>query len=755
MLSHAREALSKESPRAHGPRTPLAHSFQTLIIPLDTSATARDSRQPTLELRGAASAKAEDSAASASKIASVPIGFSPLSISPIENSPTDSDSSFSVHRSPMSFRRRFVYLVVGACHSRRAVLDVCHTPAATFRLHRINMSLFFAAADAGAMVDVRLPRHAMSFYAPSSSSEEEHYDGRMQFMLLGRDRVLATDQTGRAAIYAATAHATRTAPAFTKPKNDPVSVAVGNDALYVLDTSARPEEPCFEALIYDRGGLRTGTWRTDYYDNWRCHPLPPRPFPGAYLDAVGAYTVVGGSDIWMSTKDDCTYSFDTARRAWAKQGDWTLPFQGLAEFVPEYNLWFGLSSTKNNHLCAFDLAGAAQCLGRPQATQGVEAGEILPGAPRIRQIRVSEIMSLRRRFVYLVLDGRCKRRASLDAYMPVTYHLHRINTSRFFYPGSPPPAAAAVEMVDARLPPRPCMTFYGPSADNSTGSMDFSLFGRDRDMVLAADQKGRATIYDPVSNAVRAAPALAKPKKLPSVSVAVGDSLYVLDPTRSDEHSFQALVYKPGGGGGGGGATDWYNDWHCRSLPPPPYEPYSCSFVGAHGAIGACAVVGGGDIWVSTNGAGTFSFDTARRVWAKQGEWSLPFRGHAEYVPEYNLWFGLSSTKNSHLCAFDLAGAAKRRSPSSPPAPRNVWEDLKPPKEWEPSTSFLVHLGSGRFCIARFFHKHLKVSCCDMEIERYAVFSGVEVGKAGRGLRMVKHRSECYRLDDILCQWVL
>uniref|UniRef100_A0A0D9YM32 F-box associated domain-containing protein n=1 Tax=Oryza glumipatula TaxID=40148 RepID=A0A0D9YM32_9ORYZ len=270
----------------------------------------------------------------------------------------------------MSFRRRFVYLVVGACHSRRAVLDVCHTPAATFRLHRVNMSRFFypqppaamppPPPDASAMVDARLPRHTMSFYAPSSSSEEEHYDGRMQFMLLGRDRVLATDQTGRAAIYDAAAHATRTAPAFTRPKNDPVSVAVGDDALYVLDTSARPEEPCFEALVYDRGGLRTGTWRTDYYDDWRCHPLPPRPFPGAYLDAVGAYTVVGGSDIWMSTKDGCTYSFDTARRAWAKQGDWTLPFQGLAEFVPEYNLWFGLSSTKNNHLCALDLAGAAK-----------------------------------------------------------------------------------------------------------------------------------------------------------------------------------------------------------------------------------------------------------------------------------------------------------------------------------------------------------------------------------------------------------
>uniref|UniRef100_A0A0E0JVB1 F-box associated domain-containing protein n=1 Tax=Oryza punctata TaxID=4537 RepID=A0A0E0JVB1_ORYPU len=262
----------------------------------------------------------------------------------------------------MSFLRRFVNLVVGACYSRRAVLDA-HTPPATFRLHRINMSRFFypqppPPPDANAMVDARLPRHTMSFYAPRSSSG--HRNASIHFMLLGRDKVLATDQSGHAAIYDPAAHAMRTAPPFTKPKDNPVSVAVGDNALYVLDTSTRPHDPCFEALVYERDGLRTGPWNLDCYDDWRCHTLPPRPFPGDFVStvAVSAYTVVGGSDIWMSTKDGGTYSFDTARRAWAKQGDWTLPFEGLAEYVPEYNLWFGLSST--NHLCAFDLASAAK-----------------------------------------------------------------------------------------------------------------------------------------------------------------------------------------------------------------------------------------------------------------------------------------------------------------------------------------------------------------------------------------------------------
>uniref|UniRef100_A0A0D9W3N4 F-box associated domain-containing protein n=1 Tax=Leersia perrieri TaxID=77586 RepID=A0A0D9W3N4_9ORYZ len=357
--------------------------------------------------------------------------------------------------------------------------------------------------------------------------------------------------------------------------------------------------------------------------------------------------------------------------------------------------------------------------------------------------------NFRRRFVYLVVDGgyNRRRRASLDN----CFHMRRINMSRFFNPQSPPPPSSMDMVEDARQLPPPCMTFYAPSA------MHFMLLGRDS-KVLAVDHKGRAAIYDPASAAIRVAPALINPKRLPFVSVAVGDDgLYALDPTKSDEHSFEALVHKPRPPGD--------DDWHWQSLPPPPYQPYSCSFVGAYAAIGAYAFVGGEEaamILVSTNNGATYSFDTTRRGWSKQGDWELPFRGLADYVPDYNLWFALNDA--GHLCAFDLATA---NSSPAPPRPRNVWPELvKPPhKEWKPVTSYLVHLGSGRFCIARIFENKVKIPggccCCDMETqtETHAVFTGVEVapcGKAGRGLRMVKHRSECYRLGhDILREWVL
>lgn len=354
---------------------------------------------------------------------------------------------------------------------------------------------------------------------------------------------------------------------------------------------------------------------------------------------------------------------------------------------------------------------------------------------------------LLRRFVYLVMDGKD----------PCALNLHRIDMSRFFSPRSHLPAAAA-PVTDCRLP-RASMTFYAPSSEEDCGSMHFMLV--DRDKVLATDQTGRAAIYDAGLHAVRTAPALTTPKDRP-VSVAVGGdnkSLYILDSTcraagGPPENSFEALVYERGHGSRRCPDLDalWYDDWRCHPLPAPPYTP---------GEISAYAVVGGSDLLVSPkNDQGTYLYDAARRVWAKHGDWTLPFGGLAEYVPEYNLWFGLSSKNDSdRLCAFDLA----KRGKSSPPVRRNIRDDFRAPKDWVPVTSFLVHLGSARFCIARFF------SICRTDPPHYvedgpycfetlAVFTAVEVvpSGTGKGLCMIKHQSKCYNLgEENLSQWVL
>jgi hypothetical protein len=84
-----------------------------------------------------------------------------------------------------------------------------------------------------------------------------------------------------------------------------------------------------------------------------------------------------------------------------------------------------------------------------------------------------------------------------------------------------------------------------------------------------------------------------------------------------------------------------------------------------------------------------------KRAW----KWTLPFFGKAEYVPELNLWFGLSPCRPFHLCAADLSALDLQR----PPRVQHTWVDLDMPKNWEPLQLDLVNLGSGRFCIIKTF----------------------------------------------------
>jgi hypothetical protein len=87
---------------------------------------------------------------------------------------------------------------------------------------------------------------------------------------------------------------------------------------------------------------------------------------------------------------------------------------------------------------------------------------------------------------------------------------------------------------------------------------------------------------------------------------------------------------------------------HCKLLPPPPY-------IHVPSKIGSYAVVvNGSHVCISVNGRGTYFLDTARHTWDKVGDWTLPFHGMAEYVPELKLWFGLSADAQ-HLVAADLS----------------------------------------------------------------------------------------------------
>jgi hypothetical protein len=149
-------------------------------------------------------------------------------------------------------------------------------------------------------------------------------------------------------------------------------------------------------------------------------------------------------------------------------------------------------------------------------------------------------------------------------------------------------------------------------------------------------------------------------------------------------------------------------------------------------------------------GVGTYCFNTVAREWYKAGDWMMPFNGKAEYDPELGLWFGVSAT-NFHLpCAADISGVVKGEEP--PPKQTQIWTDIDVPKGWHPRSSHrtqVANLGSGRFCIAEFFHTLASQGPFDPPLpdETFAVFTGVEVALPPDGngnakcATMMKHKS--------------
>ncbi|KAL6648947.1 hypothetical protein ACP70R_013171 [Stipagrostis hirtigluma subsp. patula] len=284
----------------------------------------------------------------------------------------------------------------------------------------------------------------------------------------------------------------------------------------------------------------------------------------------------------------------------------------------------------------------------------------------------------------------------------------------------------------------------------------FALFGRGgkRNLLAGVDRTGSVGfLYDLAENAVGDLPRISEPKDGCPVSLPVGDALYVVNrrPPPGCSCGFEALTLtKPELCSG----VPEQPDWCWRRLPPPPYvldpdyDPANC--------VDAYTVVDGDKIWTSTPGVGTYSFDTATASWSKAGDWELPFRGRADYLPEYGTWIGFSSPDNL-LCSSDLVGASAGKT--KPPALHYIWMDLRTPAGWRCDRTCLVRLAAGKFCVAKFFHKRTDESegrCFYLRHERFVVLTGVtlEHGVYSDELRMMKHKSYRYNLEATTNGWV-
>lgn len=361
---------------------------------------------------------------------------------------------------------------------------------------------------------------------------------------------------------------------------------------------------------------------------------------------------------------------------------------------------------------------------------------------------------MNRRFVNLLvnkLSGGCP-----------AFNLHRIDPARLFSrtrspkPADPAPikkalASAAIDKASdlalARLPPA-TISFDWPRSWNPFGWMDFMAVKND---IIAVDHEGHTLLYDGAVGSVCAMNPMVDPRRS-SISLTVGNGLYTMavvpgPPPKVDY--FNALTYGPPFG------NCLPEDWYWRPLQPPPLDydhyVYDASYHNSPAGvphpctISAYTVVRDSQIWISTVGAGTYSFDTTSRAWSKVGEWALPFKGHAEYVPEHGLWFGFSES-DGQLCVADLTLKS--------PVKQNSWEELPVPGGWIPMASHLLPLGSGKFCVVRFFEiikrgRPRPPFYSGVKVENIAVLTGVEFhGTAAGSLRMIKHKSKRYRFGD-------
>ena len=92
---------------------------------------------------------------------------------------------------------------------------------------------------------------------------------------------------------------------------------------------------------------------------------------------------------------------------------------------------------------------------------------------------------------------------------------------------------------------------------------------------------------------------------------------------------------------------------------------------GARGGAAGLSLSSPAPLPLTSQGAGTYSFDTARRAWRKEDDWALPFRGKAvrddDHAGGCGLWFGISSAPGRRLCAAHLGerrGGPSRAAPT-------------------------------------------------------------------------------------------
>ncbi|CAM0955396.1 unnamed protein product [Alopecurus aequalis] len=285
--------------------------------------------------------------------------------------------------------------------------------------------------------------------------------------------------------------------------------------------------------------------------------------------------------------------------------------------------------------------------------------------------------SMIRRFVHLIVHD-AKGGAGGGGYT-----LHNIDTKPLFAGIG---GGSTSTRVVSRRPPRPA-AFFESANKHNTNHTEFLLLGS---KIVSVNMNRHTVLYDTLTSGISGGPELRHCKFLQPAWAAVGGKLYLANmfPDNYGTPCFEALRF-----------DDELEDWLWDLLPSPPFfsEPF-----GSHNLIRCHAAGDEGKIWISTWGEGTYTFDATTTTWSKEGDWTLPFDGRVQYIPELGLYLGFSR-RSSKLCSADLVVGAKALEP---PVHQHVWDDIDRYEGagcWHLAHSYLTHLGDGKFCVTRFY----------------------------------------------------
>jgi len=113
----------------------------------------------------------------------------------------------------------------------------------------------------------------------------------------------------------------------------------------------------------------------------------------------------------------------------------------------------------------------------------------------------------------------------------------------------------------------------------------------------------------------------------------------------------------------------------------------------------------------------------------------------------------LLCSRDGMLCSSVLRAATKQ---SGPQLLHKDWKDVQAQEGWILMESFLVHLGYGKFCVAKFFQTVDRGSSEELcQIESFVVLTGLTLQQCGANgeLRMIRHRSQLYYFQAMTHCW--